>query len=135
MAIQRRRLLDLTDLSPAEVAVARRKAQWLEAAIRSYFGLATGAIVARQAMKAIEDVVGVADGDGDLALEAIAIGGRHGGVAVEIALAGRQVLGLLVGGRLVGAVGHKRQPANKAAQQGAAAGDGRLGRQQCWRGR
>jgi hypothetical protein len=79
-------------------------------------------------MKAIEEIVGVADGDGDLALKAIAIGGRHGGVSVEIALAGRHVLGFLVGGRMVGAVGNKRNRANKPAQQGSAAGADRLGR-------
>ena len=80
-------------------------------------------------MKSFEDVVGVPDCDGDLALEAVAIGGRHGGVAVEFALTGRHALGVLVGWRRVGAVGDKWGRANESALQGAAAGEGRRGRE------
>ncbi len=68
------------------------------------------------------------DGDGDLTLQAVAIGGRHGGVSVEFALTGRHALGVLVGGWRVGAVGDKRGRANEPAQQGTP-GEGRRWRQ------
>ena len=73
------------------------------------------AFAPRQAAKAIENVVCLPDGGGDLALEAIAIGGRRDRVSVEIALASRDVLGLLVGGRSVGAGRDKWARANEPA--------------------
>ena len=100
------------------------------AAIGCLFWLGGGAIAARQAMKAIENVVGLPDGAGDLALEAIAVDGRRDRVLVEFALTGRNILCFLVGGRLVGAGGDKRARANEAAQRGVVvAGESRLVRQ------
>jgi hypothetical protein len=87
-------------------------------------------VALRQAMKSVEDIVGLSDGAGDLALKAIPIGRSPSGVSVEIALTGRQVLCGLVSDRRVGAGGWERAGANKAAQRHAAvAGESRLKRQ------
>ncbi len=71
-------------------------------------------------MKAVEDVVGLPNGAGDLALEAIPIGGRHGGISIKFALTGRNILWFLVGRRLVGAGGRERTRTNEPAQRDSA---------------
>ncbi len=77
----------------------------------------------------VEDVIRLSDGDGDLALEAISIGGGHGRVAVEFALTGRRVFRLLVSPGLVDAGGRERARANESAERGAAVlGEGRVER-------
>jgi hypothetical protein len=65
-------------------------------------------IAPRQATKAIEDVVGLPDGTGDLALEAIPVGDRRHSISIKFALTGGNILCFLVGGRLIGAGGRKR---------------------------
>ncbi len=66
-------------------------------------------------MKPVKDVVRLPDCDGDLALEAIAIGGRRRCVSVEVPLTSRSVFRLLVCGGLVGAGGDERARANESA--------------------
>jgi hypothetical protein len=72
-------------------------------------------IALRQTTKAIEDVVGLPDGAGDLALEAISVGGRRYSISIKFALTGGNILCFLVGGRLIGASGRKRTRANESA--------------------
>lgn len=64
----------------------------------------------------IEDVIGLSDRARDLTLEAIPIGRRRRGKAVEIALTSRNTLCFLKDGRIVHAARRKRRRANEPSE-------------------